>query len=158
MNIPVIINGDRIMIQAEPDEMLIDVLRGLKFFSVKLGCGEGVCGSCTILLNGKPVPACKIAVALVMNQEIETLEYFQKSEEYNYISKGFAKAGIKLCGYCNSGKIFAAAAILRNKQKPTRSSIKEQVKHLSPCCTDIDTLINGIIYAADIKSHTKKDI
>ncbi len=155
MNIPIIINGDRIMLQAEPDEKLIDVLRSLKFFSVKLGCAEGVCGACTILLNGNPVPACKLAVSLAMNQEIVTLEYFSKSEEYSYIVKGFAKAGIKLCGYCNSGKIFAAAQILKDRQKPSRTEIKKKIQHLSPCCTDIDTLTNGIIYAAEFQANSK---
>ncbi len=155
MNIPVIINGERIMIQAEPDEKLIDVLRSLKLLSVKLGCAEGVCGACTVLLNEKPVPACKVSVALVMNQEVETLEYFAKSDEYLYITKGFSKAGIKLCGYCNAGKIFAAAAILKANQKPSRSEIKAQIQHLSPCCTDIDTLTNGIIFASEYKLNSK---
>ena len=57
MNIPMIINGERIMVQANPEEKLIDVLRSMKLFSVKLGCASGICGSCTVLLNGKPVPA-----------------------------------------------------------------------------------------------------
>lgn len=155
MNIPMIINDEKTMIQANPEDKLIDVLRSMNLFSVKLGCARGVCGSCTVLLNGKPVPACRLAVALAMNQEIETLEHFEKSEEYSWISKGFSKAGIKFCGYCNAGKIFAAASILRDKQKPTRTIIREQIKHLSPCCTDMDTLINGIIYAADIRDHSR---
>jgi len=158
MNIPVIINGEKYMLQEDPDEKLIEVLRKQNLFSVKLGCAEGICGSCTVLLNGKPVPACKLPVALAMNQEIITLEHFSKTPEYAVITKGFAKAGIKLCGYCNAGKFFAAASILSNKQKPTRSSVREQVKHLSPCCTDIDTLINGIIYAAEIQSHSTKEV
>lgn len=158
MNIPVIINGERIQLQANPDDKLLDVLRKQNLYLVKLGCGKGTCGSCTILLNGKPVPSCKVPVALVMNQEITTLEYYSKTEQYTYIKKGFEKAGIKLCGYCNAGKVFAATSILENRKKPTRASVKEQIKHLSPCCTDIDTLINGIIYAADIQSHSKKEV
>lgn len=157
MNIPVIINGDKYMLQEAPEEKLINVLRKQKLFSVKLGCAEGVCGACTVLLNGKPVPACTLPVGLTINQEIITLEYFSKTDEYNCIMKGFTKAGIKLCGYCNAGKILAAASILENKQKPTRAAIREQIKHLSPCCTDIDTLINGIIYAADLFNHSTKE-
>ena len=80
MNIPIIINGERTIIQASPEEKLIDVLRSLKLFSAKLGCDQGVCGSCTVLLNGKPIPACRIPVALSMNQEITTLEHFSKTE------------------------------------------------------------------------------
>ena len=158
MNIPVIINGEKNMLQASPDEKLMNVLRNLNLYTVKPGCTEGICGSCTVLMNKKPVPSCRIPVALAMNQEIETLEYFSKTEEYSSITKGFAKAGIKLCGYCNAGKIFAAFSILQTRQKPTRASVREQVKHLSPCCTDIDTLINGIIYAADLHSKIKKEV
>ncbi len=153
MNIPIILNGERIMIQASADETLLNVLRTQKCLSVKEGCSKGSCGSCTVLLNKKPVPSCKIPIALVINQEIETLEYFCKSEIYTDIIKGFSKAGIKLCGFCNTGKIFAAAYIIGLNEKPTRTSIRENVKHLSPCCTDINTLINGIIYAFDFYSR-----
>ncbi len=156
MNIPLIINGERMMIQANPDSKLLTVLRSMHLYSVKPGCSKGICGSCTVLLNKKPVPACKLKVALAMNQEVETLEHFVKSEEYSYIEKGFQKANIKLCGYCNAGKIFAAAEILSKKQKPDRASIKKQISHLSSCCTDLDTLTNGIIYAADIRDQVTK--
>ena len=149
MNFTITLNGKKTIIQAQPSEDLLSVLRKEKLFSVKLGCGAGHCGSCTILYNGKPVPSCKIPVGIAMNQEIETLESFKQTEAYQDILKGFSKAGIKLCGYCNAGKIFADASVLIAKEKPTRTSIREQVEHLSPCCTDIDTLINGILYAVE---------
>ena len=134
MNFTVTLNGKKQIIQASPSDSLMLVLRRYNLLSVKLGCGKGSCGSCTVLFNGKPVPSCKIPVALAMNQDI---------------MKGFSNAGIKLCGYCNAGKIFAAASILTEKTKPTRVSIRERIAHLSPCCTDIDTLINGILYAVE---------
>lgn len=149
MNFTVTLNGKKQIIQASPSDSLMLVLRRYNLLSVKLGCGKGSCGSCTVLFNGKPVPSCKIPVALAMNQEIETLEHFSETEAYQDIMKGFSKAGIKLCGYCNAGKIFAAASILTEKTKPTRVSIRERIAHLSPCCTDIDTLINGILYAVE---------
>ncbi|MBQ5473091.1 MAG: 2Fe-2S iron-sulfur cluster binding domain-containing protein [Treponema sp.] len=149
MNIPILLNGERTMLQASADESLLVALRKNKCLSAKFGCGQGKCGSCTVLLNGKPVASCKIPVAIIMNQEVETLEHFCKSELYQDIYKGFVKAGIKLCGFCNSGKYFATRSILLSNEKPNRQSIKEQIQHLSPCCTDIDSLINGIIYASD---------
>lgn len=150
MNFTLILNEKKTIIHASPSESLMFVLRKNGMLSVKPGCESGTCGSCTVLFNGKPVPSCKIPIAITMNQEVETLEHFSQSEAYQDIMKGFAKAGIKLCGYCNSGKIFAAASLLSAKNKPTRVSIKKLVSHLSPCCTDIDTLINGILYAIDI--------
>lgn len=149
MNFTLTLNGEKTIIQASPSESLLSVLRNEKLISVKLGCGIGHCGSCTVLYNGKPVPSCKIPIGITMNQEVETLEHFKQTEAYQDILKGFSKAGIKLCGYCNAGKIFAAASILTTREKPTRNSIREQIQHLSPCCTDIDTLINGILYAVE---------
>ena len=154
MNIPVTLNGEHIILEDSPDRTLLSVLRRIKLLSVKRGCEKGICGTCTILLDGKPVPSCKVPVALAKDRSIETLEHFQKTDEYSDIIKGFNKAGIKLCGFCNAGKIFAARTIILSNTKPTRSSIQEQVKHLSPCCTDEDTLINGIIYAFDF--HIKR--
>ena len=154
MNIPVILNGEKMQLNSSADRTLLSVLRENKLLSAKRGCEKGICGSCTVLLDGKPVPSCKVPVALSMNRRIETLEYFQKTEDYSDIAKGFNRAGIKLCGFCNSGKIFAARSIILSNTKPTRDSIREEVKHLSPCCTDEDTLINGIIYAFDY--HIKR--
>ena len=149
MNFTLTLNDKKTIIQASPSESLMLVLRKLGMLSVKPGCENGICGSCTVLFNGKPVPSCKIPIAITMNQEIETLEHFSQTEAYLDILKGFSKAGIKLCGYCNAGKIFAAASLLTAKNRPTRTSIKKLISHLSPCCTDIDTLINGILYSID---------
>ena len=158
MNIPITLNGEKILLQSPADSSLLSVLRKQKLFQVKRGCEKGACGSCVVLMNKLPVPSCKIPVALAMDREIVTLEYFSKSEKYSDIysdiMKGFSKAGIKLCGFCNSGKIFAAKAILESSTKPTRAMVYEQIKTLSPCCTDYDTLINGILYAFEF--HGKR--
>lgn len=151
MKIPLTLNGLKTVIEAEADTKLLYVLRERGCLSVKCGCCEGTCGSCTALLNGRPVPTCKIPFAIVRDCEIETLEHFTKLDDYQDIVKGFDKAGIHLCGYCNSGKIFAAWDILHTMIHPSRAEIAEQVQHLSPCCTDLDSLVNGIIYAVGIR-------
>lgn len=154
MNISTNINGTDVMLSCNPDSSLLSVLRNNKLYSAKRGCEDGICGSCTVLLDGNPVPSCLVPICLVEKKNVQTLEYFQKTDEYADIIKGFNKAGIKLCGFCNAGKIFAARTILLSNSKPTRKSIQEQVSHLSPCCTDEDTLINGIIYA--LEYHLKR--
>ena len=67
--------------------------------------------------------------------------------------KGFEIAGIKLCGLCNSGKIFSAYQLIKMSKIPTKAEIREQVRSLAPCCTDLNTLINGIIYAIEVRDH-----
>lgn len=150
MKIPIIINNTKTVIESQPDKSLLSVLRSMKLFDTKTGCAKGICGNCTILLNGKPVPSCKIPVAIVKDQTVTTLEYFKQTEIYSNIIKGFSKAGIKMCGYCNAGKIFAAYSIITSGKKPVKQFIYEHIKNLSLCCTDTKTLAEGIIYACDL--------
>jgi carbon-monoxide dehydrogenase small subunit len=153
MNVPVILNGNKTILEAPADETLMSVLRRIGCASVKCGCGQGTCGSCTVLLNDNPVATCKIPLGIIQNADIVTLEYFERTKEYSIIMKGFELAGIKLCGLCNSGKIFSAYQLVKMSKIPTRDEIYEQVRSLAPCCTDLNTLINGIILALEIRDH-----
>ncbi len=153
MNVPVILNGNKTILEAPADETLMSVLRRIGCASVKCGCGQGTCGSCTVLLNDNPVATCKIPLGIIQNADIVTLEYFERTKEYSIIMKGFELAGIKLCGLCDSGKIFSAYQLLKLNKIPTREEIYEQVRSLAPCCTDLNTLINGIILALEIRDH-----
>ncbi len=153
MNVPVILNGNKTILEAPADETLMSVLRRIGCASVKCGCGQGTCGSCTVLLNDNPVATCKIPLGIIQNADIVTLEYFERTKEYSIIMKGFELAGIKLCGLCDSGKIFSAYQLVKLNKIPTREEIYEQVRSLAPCCTDLNTLINGIILALEIRDH-----
>ena len=152
MKIPVTLNGNRIILDAHADESLMKVLHKNGCPSVKSGCSGGFCGACTILLDDRPAAACKIPAGIVRDSDIVTLDYFVKTEEYSTIMSGFQKAGIKLCGYCTAGKVFSAYQILKMPKMPTRQEITDYVKALSPCCTDLETLVNGIIYAIQISN------
>lgn len=158
MKIPVTLNCIRTILDEQPDEILAKVLHRRGCSSVKSGCMEGACGSCTVLINDIPSAACKIPVGLVKDMDIITLDYFEKSEIYSVIMEGFNKAGIKLCGYCNAGKIFSTYQILRSSKIPTREDIKEHMKHLSSCCTDLETLVNGVIYAMQVQARKLKRV
>lgn len=151
MKIQFNLNEKDITVETQADTSLMEVLRDLGCNSVKYGCGSGICGSCTVLLNNKPVSSCKIPVALVHTSSIVTLESFSKTEEYQFIIKGFEKAGIKLCGYCNSGKIFTAYSLLQYKTIPKTDEIEKKFKNLSPCCTDTNSLVAGLKYALAYK-------
>ena len=97
--------------------------------------------------------SCKIPLGIIQNADIVTLEYFERTKEYSIIMKGFELAGIKLCGLCNSGKIFSAYQIIKMNKIPSRSEIQEMVRSLAPCCTDLNTLINGISIALDVRDN-----
>ncbi|MBQ9630807.1 MAG: 2Fe-2S iron-sulfur cluster binding domain-containing protein [Treponema sp.] len=151
MKIPLLLNNEKQVIEASPKEKLLTVLRRLNLLSVKCGCMEGGCGACMILLDNKIVPSCIVPVALARDAKIITLEYFSKTEEYTDIAKGFSKAGIHLCGYCNAGKIFTAWSILNNFKRLNRALIVKYVSNLAPCCTDTELLVDGILYSYDYK-------
>ena len=150
MKIPVTLNGTKTILDAHADESLMKVLHKNGCISVKSGCSSGFCGSCTILLDDHPASSCKIPAGIVRNSDIVTLDYFTKTEEYSIIMAGFQKAGIKLCGYCTAGKVFSAYQILKSPKMPKREEIADYVKALSPCCTDLETLVNGILYSVQI--------
>ena len=151
MKIPLILNGKKTILSADPVESLLSLLRREKLFSVKCGCMKGVCGNCTVLLDDQPVASCRIPVAIVRECEVVTLEYFKNESVYRDIISGFSKAGVNLCGWCNSGKIFSAYSILKNTSRPSVQEILDEIKDLDPCCTDSSTLVNGILYAVSAK-------
>lgn len=156
MKIPVLLNERDYVFDADPSEKLINVLRREKLISVKYGCQTVNCGACYILLDGKTVASCHIPAGIVKDSAIITLEHFSKTEFFQDIMKGFDKAGISLCGYCNAGKIFLAYEIIKNMNNPTRESISEIIGRLNDCCVEKETLINGILYAFQIHFEKEK--
>lgn len=154
MKIPVTLNNTKTVFDAEPSESLLSVLRNEHIFSVKYGCSKGRCGNCMILLNDNPVPSCTLPVGTVRDSTIVTLEYFKTYPEYTAITTGFSQAGIHLCGYCNAGKIFTAYALIKKMTKLEVKSIYAAIKDLNCCCTDNESLINGILNAFAIKFKT----
>lgn len=156
MKIPVTLNERSYTFDADPSEKLINILRREKLISVKYGCQSVSCGACYILLDDRTVASCHIPVGIVRNSSIVTLEHFSKTEFFADIMKGFEKAGISLCGYCNAGKIFLTYEIIKNMNSPTRESISEIIGRLNDCCVEKETLINGVLYAFAIHFEKEK--
>ena len=147
MKVPVFLNGERIILDANPDERLLSVLRRQKLFSVKKGCGKGRCGFCTVLLDGKPVPSCILPAGIVRDASIVTLEYFSKGTAYTDIMQGFTQAGMHLCGYCTAAKVFAVYDLIESVYRPSQEDLEQLADSLTCSCTDRGTFINGILYA-----------
>ncbi len=147
MKIPVNLNGEQTILDADPEEKLLTVLRRLGLISVKKGCGKGLCGFCSVLLDLKPVPSCLIPVGAARGSSIITLEHFSKTADYDDIMKGFKQAGAQLCGYCNAGKVFAVYALMERVYRPSKEDLMELADGLTCTCTDRNTFINGVLYA-----------
>ncbi len=147
MKVPIFLNGEKVVLDAEPEERLLTVLRRRGLFSVKKGCGKGKCGFCSVLLNGKPIPSCLIPAGIVRDCAVVTLEYFSKSTAYADIMHGFKQAGMHLCGYCTAAKVFAVYDLIETSYRPTEAELEQIADSLTCSCTDRGTFINGILYA-----------
>ncbi len=156
MRIQLTLNDKPVILEADPAEMLISTLRRENLVSVKHGCHSESCGSCYVLIEGHIAASCRTPVGILQGSSVVTLEYFSKTDMYNDIMKGFEKAGISLCGYCNAGKIFSTYEVLKYIQQPTREKIEVITGKLNDCCIEKDTFINGILYAYSIHFTKEK--
>jgi isoquinoline 1-oxidoreductase alpha subunit len=121
------VNGQPVSVDAAPDTPLLWVLRDyLNLTGTKFGCGVALCGACTVHLDGQPTRSCVTPVSRASGKRVVTIEGFSTSEA-DRVSKAVQNAWNKLdvvqCGYCQSGQIMAAAALLRVKKKPTDADI-----------------------------------
>ncbi len=118
------VNGTRRKIDADPDRTLLSVLRDdLDLTGAKYGCGEGQCGACTVLLNGKAVRACITAMIDTLKKEIVTIEGIEKNGKLHPVQEGFLQTDAMQCGYCTAGMIMTGVALLAKTPKPTRQDI-----------------------------------
>jgi aerobic carbon-monoxide dehydrogenase small subunit len=143
------VNGQTRTVTTDPKRPLLEVLReDLKLTGTKYGCGEGQCRACTVLLNGKSVASCVTPVADADKQELLTIEGLAKGGQLHPVQEAFLAEGAFQCGYCTSGMIMGAVALLRENPKPTEENIKTAMqRHLCRCC-EYPTLVKAIRRAA----------
>jgi len=154
--IPFELDGDLMFIDSNPGERLLHILRNrYSKFSAKEGCLSGSCGSCTVLMNGSPLPSCMIPVFQIRGASIITLEYFKTMVDYRDIEEGFASAKVEMCGYCDAGKILHAHALLEKTLRPTSEEIRECFAGNACRCTSIEDLIAGVKTAAVLRRKRK---
>ncbi|HKF48728.1 MAG TPA: (2Fe-2S)-binding protein [Terracidiphilus sp.] len=120
------INGKQKHVTAPPDEPLLSVLRyRLDMTGTKYGCGEGQCGACTVLLNGKAVRSCLTPVSGAAGAKITTVEGLEQDGKLTPVQQAFVEEGAYQCGYCTSGMVMSATALLREEKSPSDERIVE---------------------------------
>ena len=118
------VNRKRHRVDADPARPLLGVLRDdLGLSGAKYGCGEGQCGACTVLLNGKPVRACQTPVSTATGKRITTIEGLERNGRLHPLQRAFIEENALQCGYCTAGMIMAAAALLETTPSPTQDQI-----------------------------------
>ena len=119
------VNGSvRTVDSSDPKKPLLYVLRGLGLTATKFGCGLGQCGTCTILVDGTAVQSCQMTVANAQGKAITTLEGLGSAAKPHPIQTAFIDEQVPQCGYCTSGMIMSAAALLSKKRKPSENDIR----------------------------------
>jgi aerobic-type carbon monoxide dehydrogenase small subunit (CoxS/CutS family) len=118
------INGAEHRVDVDPDVELLSVLRNnLDLTGSKYGCGEGACGACTVLINGRPARSCITPVGSVAGKEIITIEGLEKNGALHPVQEAFLKADPFQCSYCASGMIMSAVALLKINPAPSEDAI-----------------------------------
>jgi nicotinate dehydrogenase subunit A len=123
---------------ADPDKPLLYVLRGLGLTATKYGCGLGQCGACTVMIDGRAARSCQLTIADAQGKSVTTLEGLGSTATPHPVQAAFIKEQVPQCGYCTSGMIMSAAALLADKKKPTESEIRTALDgNLCRCGTHV---------------------
>jgi aerobic-type carbon monoxide dehydrogenase small subunit (CoxS/CutS family) len=122
------VNGSERQVDAPPDESLLSVLRNsLQLTGTKYGCGEGQCGACTVLIDGRPVRSCRTPVSQAAGKKITTIEGLEQNGKLHPVQAAFLEQEALQCGYCTSGMIMATVALLNAIPNPTDDDIVRQM-------------------------------
>ncbi|MFC1532841.1 (2Fe-2S)-binding protein [Thermodesulfobacteriota bacterium] len=144
------VNGQQREISVSPCRTLIDVLRNdLGLTGVKEGCGEGNCGSCTVLIDGEPVNSCLVLIEEVEGNEIITIEGLAQGGELHPLQQAFIDEGAVQCGFCTPGVILNGKALLDSNPNPTEEEVRNTIAGNLCCCTGYDKIVRAIMKVAD---------
>lgn len=149
------LNGQTVRTKADPVARLADVLRDeFGLTGTKVGCGEGECGACTVLLDGRPVLSCIMAVGAVRGRSVTTLEGLTKTPGFTILVRAFNDAGAVQCGFCTPGMILIAFALLRDRPDPDEEYIRQAMAGNLCRCTGYGMIVDAVLLAAREREKT----
>ena len=143
------VNGQPVEVEIEPGDLLVDVLRDkLGLIGTKIGCGEGECGACTVLLDGEAILSCIYPALKVEGREVITIEGISEKGELHPIQEAFVEHFASQCGYCTPGFIVATAGLLRENPNPSLEEILEGLSGNLCRCTGYYQIVAAVQAAA----------
>ena len=150
MQIQLRVNGTSYDLDIDPTKRLIDVLREtLHLTGTKEGCGEGECGSCTVIMDGLAVHSCLTLAVQARDKEIITVEGLAEDGELDQLQKSFMAMGAVQCGYCTPGMLMSAKALLMHNPHPSEAEIAEAIAGNLCRCTGYNKIVAAIQDAAE---------
>jgi carbon-monoxide dehydrogenase small subunit len=145
------VNGKKFNLKVNPDELLVDVIRNdIGLTGTKVGCREGECGACSVILNGKVIPSCLVPVMKADGGKILTIEGLEKEGELHPLQKAFVQKGAIQCGFCTPGMLLSAKNLLDQNANPTLEEIKIAISGVLCRCTGYQKIIEAIRTASEI--------
>lgn len=139
------LNGESVTVEVEPSDLLVDVLRGkLGLTGTKIGCNEGECGACTVIVDGHAVLSCLLPAMKAHGQEVVTVEGLSHDDELHPLQQAFIEKGAVQCGYCTPGLLMLAKALLDENPKPSVEEIEEAIAGNLCRCTGYLQVIEAI--------------
>jgi aerobic-type carbon monoxide dehydrogenase small subunit (CoxS/CutS family) len=145
------VNGTRHRVDTDPERSLLSVLRDdLDLTGCKYGCGEGRCGACTVLVDGKATRSCRANVGACADKPITTIEGLAKGDKLHPLQTAFLEAGALQCGYCTCGMILSGLALLNRNQSPTTQDIVKAMDGNICRCGTYARIIQAIHQAAEM--------
>lgn len=150
MDIQFRLNGKDYDMSIDPAKKLIDFLRDdLGLLGTKEGCGEGECGSCTIIVDGKAVSSCLMLACQIEDREVMTIEGLAGDAGLDRLQKSFIEKGAVQCGYCTSGMLMSSKALLLENPNPTEDEINRAIEGNLCRCTGYNKIVDAISDAAE---------
>jgi aerobic-type carbon monoxide dehydrogenase small subunit (CoxS/CutS family) len=151
------INGKDCEVEIKPWRTLLEVIReDLKLTGTKEGCGEGECGSCTVIMNGKTVNSCLVPAMEADSQEILTIEGLAHGDRLHPIQEAFVEHSGTQCGFCAPGMIMSAKALLDENPDPSQKEIREGISGNLCRCTGYTKIFESISAAAQTMRSSQK--
>jgi carbon-monoxide dehydrogenase small subunit len=146
-----ILNGKQYELKVKLWQTLLELIReDLNLTGTKEGCGQGECGSCTVIMNGKTVNSCLVPAVEADGQEILTIEGLSDNDRLHPIQEAFVSHSGMQCGFCTPGMIMSAKALLDSNPDPTEAEIRESISGNFCRCTGYTKIIESISAAADL--------
>lgn len=148
--ISLIVNGDPVDTVVHPWQTLLEVLReNLHLTGVKEGCGNGNCGSCTVLLDGRPVASCLVLAMEANGKAVTTVEGLAEGNRLHPLQQAFIDYGAFECGFCTSGMLMASKALLDRNPHPTEAEVRRGIAGNLCRCTGYDKIVRAILSVAE---------
>lgn len=144
------VNGSNRDVKVEADTPLLWVLRDtLGMVGTKFGCGKGLCGACTVHLDGQPVRSCSTPISIVEGKKVTTIEGLAEDGELTELQKVWCDLDVAQCGYCQAGQIMSATALLKEKEKPTEEDVDAAMAGNICRCATYSRIKEAILLAAN---------